>query len=498
MIGRTIGSCESPMISQRAWCESAPAREWDPVPGAVRSVALLNSTRLKCSQAVETAHHPRSSRLIEPTSDVAAERASPEDELAPLEQLLVRIWREVLGRDVGVNDDFFELGGDSIQAAKITNRLQESVSAPLHPAAIFGAPTISRLAAHYREHLPHLFQGDTARRSGADDLLTTAEIERGRAHLATRNSGTDLTVDRRGARNRGAVFILSPPRAGSTLLRVMLAGHPALFSPPELYLLSFMGMRERRARLAGAAAFLREGLVRAVMELRRVGREQAEALVADDEALDLGTRDVYQRLQGWLGERRLVDKTPAYALNLRVLRRAEDEFEGSFFIHLVRHPLASNLSFSEIRADLATGDDRGELPASPHKRGELWWLVSQQNILAFLRTVPPERQLRLRYEDLVRAPEAHLRELCERMRIPFDPQMLEPYADPRGRMTDGLTEHSRMVGDQKFHRHAGIDAGAADRWRTTADAARLCEATWSIAEALGYPRESDEREEWEL
>src|SRR5438046_3400953 len=57
----------------------------------------------------------------------------------------------------------------------------------------------------------------------------------------------DLQV---GPKNPSAVFILSPPRSGSTLLRVMLGGHPALFAPPELQLLNYNTLRERHAALA--------------------------------------------------------------------------------------------------------------------------------------------------------------------------------------------------------------------------------------------------------
>ena len=42
-----------------------------------------------------------------------------------------------------------------------------------------------------------------------------------------------------------AAFVLSSVRSGSTLLRVMLAGHPDLFCPPELHLLPYADMRER-------------------------------------------------------------------------------------------------------------------------------------------------------------------------------------------------------------------------------------------------------------
>ena len=49
----------------------------------------------------------------------------------------------------------------------------------------------------------------------------------------------------------------------------MLAGHPQLFAPPELELLSFQTLGERHDAFAGRNAFWLEGLIRAVMEVRQ-------------------------------------------------------------------------------------------------------------------------------------------------------------------------------------------------------------------------------------
>ena len=44
----------------------------------------------------------------------------------PVEQLLVEIWAAVLGQPrVGVDDDFFALGGDSILALEVVARCRE-------------------------------------------------------------------------------------------------------------------------------------------------------------------------------------------------------------------------------------------------------------------------------------------------------------------------------------------------------------------------------------
>ncbi|MEM9459458.1 MAG: sulfotransferase [Myxococcota bacterium] len=437
--------------------------------------------------------------------------ASQPSSIAPsttdeLVELLSQVWQGVLGRPVGRDEDFFALGGTSVQAVMITNRVQDKLGAPVHPAAIFDAPTIAMLAGWVRTHHPEIFgrscSGDplAEQRVGSplSPPLRTEEIERARQYFAN----PDLVVDRTAPRNRPAIFILCPPRSGSTLLRVMLAGHSGLFSPPELYLLPFDTLAARRTRFSGRVRFMGEGLTRAVMALRNLTREDAEALV--DRLADEGTsiHQLYALLQEWAGGRRLVDKTPDYSLDPTVLRRAEHEFDGALFIHMVRHPMACVASFVEARADLATGEHDERLPSSARKRGELWWLVGQSNIVEFLREIPAERQVQVRFEELVARPEAVMRTLSDRLGISFSADMLEPHADRVARMTDGITEHSRMLGDQAFHRHHRIDPTRADRWRAqiSAEGGGLCEATWELACSLGYEREElvPEREEWEI
>ncbi|MFP3939248.1 MAG: amino acid adenylation domain-containing protein [Thermoanaerobaculia bacterium] len=66
---------------------------------------------------------------------------------SPAEREVAEVWAEVLGiGEVGVHDEFFELGGNSISAAVVINRVQEILGAMVHVVALFEAPTIARLA----------------------------------------------------------------------------------------------------------------------------------------------------------------------------------------------------------------------------------------------------------------------------------------------------------------------------------------------------------------
>ncbi len=66
-----------------------------------------------------------------------------------LEAAICRIWQDVLDleRPVGRNDDFFALGGDSLQAARAVFRIEAALGFRLSVSAIFTAATPARFAA---------------------------------------------------------------------------------------------------------------------------------------------------------------------------------------------------------------------------------------------------------------------------------------------------------------------------------------------------------------
>ncbi|WP_158885984.1 non-ribosomal peptide synthetase [Amycolatopsis anabasis] len=64
------------------------------------------------------------------------------------ERELAEIWAEVLGIErIGVHDDFFELGGDSVLSIQVISRMRARLGADLSPRALFSRRTIARLAA---------------------------------------------------------------------------------------------------------------------------------------------------------------------------------------------------------------------------------------------------------------------------------------------------------------------------------------------------------------
>ncbi|MEU4445428.1 SDR family NAD(P)-dependent oxidoreductase [Actinosynnema sp. NPDC050801] len=82
----------------------------------------------------------------EPGADpVTPSGAEPTTEL---EGVLARIWAQTIGVDhVGVDDDFFELGGNSLVAVQLIAQIRKAVGVRLPMRSLFDAPTVAGLAA---------------------------------------------------------------------------------------------------------------------------------------------------------------------------------------------------------------------------------------------------------------------------------------------------------------------------------------------------------------
>src|SRR5262249_4685305 len=93
---------------------------------------------------------------------LAADTAAAQPSVAPrtpLEKTLAGIWAEVLEvEQVGLHDDFFVLGGDSIHATRVLIRLHEVMRVEAEISLVFDAPTVAEMA----EHLESLMRTTTA------------------------------------------------------------------------------------------------------------------------------------------------------------------------------------------------------------------------------------------------------------------------------------------------------------------------------------------------
>ncbi len=72
-----------------------------------------------------------------------------------LERTLISIWSTVLGRDdVSVDDDFFDLGGNSLDAMRLFARIERVIGRELLLSTLFEAPTIAQFAMFVERETP--------------------------------------------------------------------------------------------------------------------------------------------------------------------------------------------------------------------------------------------------------------------------------------------------------------------------------------------------------
>lgn len=64
------------------------------------------------------------------------------------ERVIAEVWSEALGRPVGRDDNFFEIGGHSLLAVRVFRTLTDAIETPLALTDLFRYPTVRTLAAH--------------------------------------------------------------------------------------------------------------------------------------------------------------------------------------------------------------------------------------------------------------------------------------------------------------------------------------------------------------
>ncbi len=412
--------------------------------------------------------------------DLETAFAEPRD---ALETYLVRLWQETLDlAQVGIYDRFFELGGSSLQAARVVNKVKERLGEFVYVVSLFEAPTVAAYAAmlrrDYANAVAHHFDVQITTQTVTQiDTVNAKTLDQFKSiiphHLVNLKSKIV---------NPQAVFILAPPRSGTTLLRVMLAGNKELFSSAELQLLNFDTLSGRRAAFQNKFTLWQEGTVRAIMEALDISVAEAWELMADAESRHDSTATFYGELQAMIAPRILVEKTPAYALERPALQRAEQIFDKPLYIHLVRHPAAMVKSF--VNNHIAPVLYLKKHNFSDRALGELNWLHAHRTIREFLGEISAERQHRIQFEQMVADPATVMRDLCAHFGWQFDPEMAQPYQNTERKMVDGIHADSTPMGDSSFLERNKIDPTVATRWQQ--DAPDLSPLTLTTAAELGY------------
>jgi acyl carrier protein len=379
------------------------------------------------------------------------------------ETQLVELWRKTLHLEkIAIYDNFFDIGGNSLLAVQLMFYVRETFQIELPLNQLLNVPTIADLA-------------------GLIESVANSSSEAHTQSADTIDSVAKSLPETHQKSSKPLIYLLSTPRAGSTLLRVMLMGHSQIFAPPELHLLPFDTLKQRAETLTNFNnEFLKIGLIETIQILENLSSTKAFDKMQALEEQDISIRETYQLLQKQVGDRYLVDKSPSYAMDIAVLERAERLCEEPFYLFLVRHPLSVMESFVRNRFDKLL-----DIQEEPWSYAEELWLKYNTNLLTFLSKIPQRRQFLIQYEELVQEPEKVMKTLCSQLGITFEVSMLNPYEG--NRMTSGLFEGTLSCGDPNFTQHQEIDATLALVWKQHRDKLeQLRPQTLKLAQKLGY------------
>ncbi len=204
------------------------------------------------------------------------------------------------------------------------------------------------------------------------------------------------------------VFVISPPRAGSTLLQRMMGAHSEIFTHPEPHLITpiaHLGVYGNVDKAPYDHINAAEALRAFIDDLPHGEQDYLDALRAYTDTL-------YERMLSTSEASYFLDKTPANALVLPFLQRL---YPDAKYVVLTRHPVAV---FSSYANSFFNGDWAAAHAFNP---------VLERYVPAmatFLRERPVPL-LHVAYEDLVQRPESELERVFAFLGVENDPDAVE-------------------------------------------------------------------------
>ena len=256
------------------------------------------------------------------------------------------------------------------------------------------------------------------------------------------------------------LFVISPPRSGSTLLQRLIGSHSQVFTHPEPHLmtpLAHLGYWGNVDKAPYDHINAAEALKLFVSGLPRQEEDYLDALRAYSDTM-------YGRMLAPTGKRYFMDKTPANALVLPFLAKL---YPQAKYVVLTRHPLAIFSSYANSFFD-----------GSWARAHEFNPIVERYvpAMAKFLREQPAP-STHVIYEDLVVDPQAHLARVFDFLGLENEPEAVEYGKRFQSKKGPGdpisVEKHDRPVTDS-------VDKWAAE---LAADPAKLELATKMI-EAL--------------
>ena len=281
-----------------------------------------------------------------------------------------------------------------------------------------------------------------------------------------------------------APFIVGVGRSGTTLLRLMLDAHPDLAIPPETHFLHRLHIGEQ----TNADAFL-EILTSAHtwsdFHLEKQLLAEQLALLAPFNLAE-AIRVFFRQYANREGKARWGDKTPYYA---ECMPHIHGLLPEARFIHLIRDGRDVALSYR----------DKWFGPGKNLRDAARFWRDRIEHARQQAQSLPDGAYLEIRYEDLVRAPEASLRQIGEPLQLEFHPAMLDYHQGASRRLSE-IQDHRDSSGlitvprDQHLAIHQNTlrppDPALLEKWQrelTPEENALFTQEAGDLLQQLGYP-----------
>ena len=245
------------------------------------------------------------------------------------------------------------------------------------------------------------------------------------------------------------LFLLASPRSFSSVTCAMLGQHPQMYGLPETHLFTVRTVSEWWTHCSRSEWPMRHGLLRAIAQIffgeqTETTVKQAAGWILRREHLCTGY--LFEVLAEELRPLILVEKSPGIVRRIEFMRRAYKMFPQARFMHLVRHPRAQGNSLMKfLECNEARGPRRPPkaLNGSERYHGAAkrrnWprvvdpqraWYAQNMNICNFLESVPEDKKLRVRGEDLLGDPEGELRRIISWLGLTDDADTIEKMKHP--------------------------------------------------------------------
>lgn len=214
----------------------------------------------------------------------------------------------------------------------------------------------------------------------------------------------------------------------------MIGQHPDLVGLPELKLFCCGTIGELEASLPSywinrGITHRSPGLVRALAEFE-FGDQTLESLSLArawlQDRLHWSGSDVLDVLLTRLSPRIAVEKSPDNVSDDTSLSRMASAYPKARYLHLTRHPVTTQRSMQEHRNRTVPSDPQGDEPMF----GIASWYDTHRRIFHFGATLPPDRYMRIRAEDVLNDTERRLRGIARWLGIRTDASAIEAMKHP--------------------------------------------------------------------